>query len=84
MKVADKLLTYADSTDAIDKVHQILQDITPQAVRNRSKPLQPITLILLDINMPVLNGFETLSRVKEMFTNHNQRLNIECENSETR
>ena len=39
------------------------------------KPLHPISLALLDINMPILNGFETLKQIKEMFKRHNTRLN---------
>ena len=46
-----------------------------QTVHNRAQQFQPITLILLDINMPVLDGFETLKRIKEIFTEHNEMLN---------
>ena len=36
-------------------------------------PLQPVSLLLLDINMPILHGLETLKLVKEMFERHNAR-----------
>ena len=38
-------------------------------------PIQPVRLVLLDINMPVLDGFETLKKVKEIFDAHNARAN---------
>ena len=37
--------------------------------------IQPVRLILLDINMPVLDGFETLKKIKEIFEAHNARAN---------
>ena len=30
-------------------------------------PIQPISLVLLDVNMPILNGMETLVKLIEMF-----------------
>ena len=38
--------------------------------------IQPVTLLLLDINMPLLNGFQVLTQVKSMFAQVEQRLNI--------
>ena len=34
--------------------------------------------------MPVLNGFETFNRVKEMFASHNQRLSAQIGDNETK
>ena len=34
--------------------------------------------------MPVLNGFETFHRVKEMFASHNQRLNAQMGDNENK
>ena len=31
----------------------------------------PVALLLLDINMPILDGMETLVRVKQMFADYN-------------
>ena len=38
-------------------------------------PLQPVSLLLLDINMPIINGLETLKLVKDKFKRHNTRQN---------
>ena len=37
--------------------------------------IQPVPLLLLDINMPMLNGMETLKLVKEKFRLVNERIN---------
>lgn len=38
------------------------------------KPLMPIALIILDINMPMIDGLEAAQLVKERFDELNQRL----------
>ena len=37
-------------------------------------PVQPINLLILDVNMPILNGFETLNLVKEMYNRLNAQM----------
>ena len=38
--------------------------------------MQPITILLLDINMPLVDGFETSVKVKQLFTQHNEKNKI--------
>lgn len=38
---------------------------------------QPISLLLLDINMPVLNGLQTLPLVKKKFAELNESLRLQ-------
>ena len=33
---------------------------------------QPVSLVLLDINMPILNGLETLKLIKEQYSIYNK------------
>ena len=40
---------------------------------HREKHYQPVSLLLIDINMQNLNGFETLQAVKELFDKHNTK-----------
>lgn len=37
---------------------------------------QPISLLLLDINMPVLNGLQTLPLVKKRFAELNETMKV--------
>ena len=63
-----------DGKEVIESLELMLNSIdVNDSIGN--KPLHPITLALLDINMPILNGFETLKQLKEMFNRHNKRLN---------
>ena len=34
-------------------------------------PLQPVSLLLLDINMPIVNGMEALKLIKQKFVELN-------------
>ena len=49
--------------------------------RHREKHCQPVCLLLIDINMQNLNGFETLQAVKELFDKHNSKAQQESEHS---
>ena len=33
---------------------------------------QPVSLLILDINMPIMDGFETSTRVKTLFNEYNK------------
>ena len=35
-----------------------------------------MSLLLLDINMPVLDGYETLKKVKQLFKDYNKNIDI--------
>ena len=37
-------------------------------------PFQPVSLLLLDIVMPIKDGLQTLDEVKNLFKKHNARL----------
>ena len=45
--------------------------VRPQAV------IQPVSLLILDINMPILNGFETKKTIEELFVKFNNRMSAE-------
>ena len=42
---------------------------------------QPISLLLLDINMPILNGLETLVKVKSIFEEYNSTQSEDLQNN---
>ena len=37
-------------------------------------PFQPVTMLLLDIQMPIMNGLETMKLVKEKFVQRNEQI----------
>lgn len=65
-----RLKLFSNGQDVIDffehHLSELSRDDTTEQVR------QPVSLVLLDINMPLLNGIETLMKVKQTFDTFNQ------------
>ena len=72
MQIVDQLQTFSDGQGMIENLQNLLNDLTESEIL---VPIQPVTLLLIDINMPVSDGFETLLRVKKVFEFYNTRLN---------
>ena len=73
LKIGQKLTLFNDGQDVIDHLDDRLTDIKIDDVES-TRPVQPYSLLLLDINMPIKNGFDTLNEVKELYAKHNKRL----------
>ena len=69
--ISDKLVTFSNGQDVIDHIEKILSGVINE---DDQVPCQPIALLLLDINMPILDGFETLKKAKELFERANRRI----------
>ena len=65
--IGEKLSTFNDGLSAIQHVETVLSGIQDPDVVHE----QPITLLILDMQMPLMNGFETLKFVKEAYAKHN-------------
>ena len=64
--ISDKLTIFSDGKNVVDHFKEILDDIANQAVVER-KPIQPVSLLLLDINMPIKSGLEAIIDIKEKY-----------------
>ena len=66
INVMDRLVIFSNGQEVVDYMNQMFQlsDLKPG-------PL-PITLLLLDINMPILNGLQTTARVRQIYDQVNQ------------
>ena len=62
------LVDFANGQEVVDYFTRILL----QLAEERKQVVQPVSLLLLDINMPVLNGHETLKKVKQLFKDFNE------------
>ena len=69
MGIAQKLFTFPNGKEVVDFISDELNQID---ITN-SKPLHPVSLILLDINMPVMDGMETSKTISNMFDQINNR-----------
>ena len=70
-----KIITHYDGEVVVEYFDYILDDIDVADLNSDGTPLQPVSLLMLDINMPILNGLETLKIVKEKFEKINEKLN---------
>ncbi len=55
--LAERLVMFANGQEVVDYFDELLDD-------KNEIPIQPVSLLLLDINMPILDGLETLRLVK--------------------
>ena len=72
---------FSDGQETVSHFERILNSIEYNKIEIESlnateKAIQPVSLLLLDINMPMLNGFQVLAQVKSMFAQVEQRLSI--------
>ena len=59
---------FSNGQEVIDYFKELLR-LTSESTENVRK--QPVAVLLLDINMPLVDGFETSKRVKELFDEYN-------------
>ena len=71
--VANRLSMFGDGKETIDHFNQLLDNILndPDKV---PEVIQPVSLLLLDINMPGISGIEATKQVKRLFNDANERL----------
>ena len=65
--LGEHLRTFNDGQSAIQYIEMVLDGLQDPNIVHE----QPITLLLLDVQMPLMNGFETLKFVKEAYKKHN-------------
>ena len=64
---AEKLQIFSNGQEVIEFLDELLNDIQKENFDKSQAPRQPVALVLLDINMPILNGLETLRMIKERY-----------------
>ena len=66
--IKECLVDFANGQEVVGYFTKILLQLPEE----RQQVVQPVSLLLLDINMPVLNGYETLKKVKQLFKDFNE------------
>ena len=56
---------FPNGKEVIDYFDNLLANLTNES--NDKAPLQPVSLVLLDINMPIMSGLDTFPLIKEKF-----------------
>ena len=62
---------FSNGQDVIDYFETLLDQFTGAATN-----VQPVVLLLLDIQMPIVDGIDTLLKVKALFEEHNAKTGI--------
>ena len=70
MGIPEKLKIFSDGKAVADYFESLLDDIEPV---QGEFCIQPVSLLLLDINMPIENGIQALVRIKEAYLRLNKR-----------
>ena len=72
--LANRLTMLTDGQKVIDVFERILHDLTYLDSDDLEDfPYQPVVLLLIDINMPLVDGFEAIKTIKHMYKDVNQR-----------
>ena len=72
--MADRLVMMSNGQEVVDFFNKQLEEyenFTPDLNQISSTPPQRVSLLLLDINMPILDGLATLQAVKDKFKQFN-------------
>ena len=64
----DRFKLFTNGQQVIQAVENILNN--NDATQNK----QPVSLIILDINMPIMDGMETAKRIKQLYDDYNEML----------
>ena len=71
--LSNRLTILNSGKKAVEYFEELLKCITDDSNLNEIPRLQPVTLLLLDINMPIVNGIDVLVRVKDLYRMANQQ-----------
>ena len=75
--IEENLVVHQDGAAVVQYFEELLKSLNINAAGRANKlPLQPVSLLLLDINMPILTGIEVMQKVEAMF----QKMNAEYQN----
>ena len=64
----DRFIFFTNGQQVVQAVENILDSTDPTQTK------QPISLIILDINMPIMDGMQTAKRVKQLYDEYNEIL----------
>ena len=67
-----QLETFVDGQELLKRVTEILNGIDPKTISGRD--IQPLKLIISDIQMPVINGWETIKKLKELYSRKQEQI----------
>ena len=73
MGVSKRLNFFADGAEAVAYLTQLIDGLDMEKVKDQ-RVIQPVSLILLEINMTGQSGFDVNKQIKRIYDSANQRL----------
>ena len=73
--ITDRLVMCSNGQEVVDYFDRLLDDVK-ESQGDRMTPFQPVALLLLDINMPILGGMEALKIIKSKYQRMNSALDL--------
>ena len=70
--MADRLVKLSNGQEVIDYFKRMFDELEQNEPTSLTT-IQPVTLLLLDINMPILTGIQTYVLVKKMYKEFNTK-----------
>ena len=74
LNLQERFLTFSDGKQVLDVLEEYLNTLSlidyDPAIK---KPMQPISILILDINMPVMDGMECVEKTKTLFSAFNEK-----------
>ena len=58
---------FANGEELIKRLDNVLEAIEPATLTGVTD-IQPVKLIICDINMPILDGYQTFVKIKELYS----------------
>ena len=68
--LSKRLTLFSNGFEVVEYIEEMLKSISvsPDVVSE-----QPVSLLILDLNMPIMHGLEASQKVKELYDSHNKR-----------
>ena len=68
IKKSDNLAVFSDGLETIEYFDKVLSEVVSNGFNTfEESSLQPVSLLLLDINMPKMSGIEALKIIKQKY-----------------
>ena len=71
------LQTFICGKDLLQKLQQVLDEIVTSELGAEVRDIQPVKLVICDISMPQMDGWETIKQVKELYEKKQQEIDSE-------
>ena len=72
--IEEKLKIFSDGRRVVDYISEVIDDLDSSSGGVATKwPVQPVTLLLLDVNMPILTGMEAMKMIRDKYKQINEK-----------